>query len=64
MRLARAPWQVQVYEDPVYGTAVFETLSGMSMCPHEDGTLAREGFKATVPQVRCGAGRVRCDAMR
>lgn len=45
--------QVAVYEDPIYGTAVFKTLSGMTMCPHENGTLMREGFKATVTKVSC-----------
>lgn len=44
--------QVQVYEDPLYGTPVFKTLSGQSKCPVENGTLSREGYKVVMEQVR------------
>lgn len=36
--------QVEVYEDAMYGTPVFKTISGMTSCPRENNTLAREGF--------------------
>ena len=32
----------EVLQDTVFGVPVFRTLSGTSMCPHEEGTVARE----------------------
>lgn len=53
-RAARLPaclaHQVQIFEDPVYGTPVFKTLSGTSKCPWEVGTLAREAFSVVLTQ--------------
>lgn len=43
--------QVEVYEDPYYGTPVFKIVSGLSKCPHEANTLARENVSVIVPQV-------------
>lgn len=42
--------QVDVYEDPIYGTGVFKLVGGMTKCPHENGTLAREALKPTLTQ--------------
>jgi hypothetical protein len=38
---------VDLFTDPVYGSFVFHTVAGRSMCPHEDGTIA-----ASVPDLR------------
>ena len=35
-------FDIKVYKDPVYGTPIFETISGESMCPAEEGTVQRE----------------------
>lgn len=51
--------QVNVYQDPVYGTAVFETLSGMTMCPHENGTLWRDKYSAFATKVGAAVGPCR-----
>lgn len=56
--------QVEVYEDPFYGTPVFKTISGLSKCPHEAQTLARENFTIFTPQVSEGATRGPCKAKR
>jgi len=34
---------VDIMQDPVYGTPVFVTLSGQTMCPHEENTQPRQG---------------------
>lgn len=47
--------QVEVYEDPVYGTPVFKTVSGMTKCPHEPHTLAREKVNLIATHVRAPA---------
>ena len=39
-----------VKHDPVYGTPVFETVAGRSMCPVEYGTDARESFDIIFPK--------------
>ncbi|MBI3193827.1 MAG: T9SS type A sorting domain-containing protein [Ignavibacteriae bacterium] len=36
-------FSVDVKKDKVYGTPVFKTVSGVSSCPHEDSTQARDG---------------------
>ncbi|MCK4311439.1 MAG: hypothetical protein KAW88_01750, partial [Candidatus Cloacimonetes bacterium] len=36
-------FSVNIKEDPVYGTPVFNLLSGATSCPWEPNTLAREG---------------------
>ena len=33
---------VNISKDPVYGTPVFKTLAGLSSCPPEEGTIARD----------------------
>jgi len=33
---------IDIKDDPVYGTPVFDLVSGKSMCPWEEGTLNRE----------------------
>lgn len=35
-------FDVAIFRDPVYNTLVYETVSGRSMCPHEEGTVPRE----------------------
>jgi len=35
-------FDVKIFEDPVFGTPIFEVISGESMCPAEEGTVARE----------------------
>eukprot|EP00121_Abeoforma_whisleri_P001884 Awhi_evm1s1688 len=35
-------FDVEIYEDPIYGTPVFELKAGISKCPHEAGTVSRE----------------------
>ena len=35
-------FDVAIYKDPVYGTPVFRTTSGRSMCPHEAHSISRE----------------------
>ena len=40
-------FDVRVLVDTVYGTPVFETVSGATMCPHEVGTVAREQVELT-----------------
>ena len=35
-------FDVAIFKDPVYGTPVFRTESGRSMCPHETHTVSRE----------------------
>lgn len=35
-------FDVAIFKDPVYGTPVFRTLSGRSLCPHETRTVSRE----------------------
>ena len=35
-------FSVNIKKDIVYGTPVFETVAGESMCPHEDNTVPRE----------------------
>ncbi|KNC51239.1 uncharacterized protein AMSG_07234 [Thecamonas trahens ATCC 50062] len=35
-------FQVKIFESPKYGTPLFETTGGVSKCPHEIGTTARE----------------------
>jgi len=42
-------FDVKVSRDEVYGTPVFETLAGRSLCPHEPGTDAREAFDVVFP---------------
>lgn len=41
-------FDVSLMVDPVFGTPVFETNAGQSMCPHEAGTVPREAFELTV----------------
>lgn len=41
-------FDVQLYTDPVFGTPVFSNISGMSRCPHEPGTVARESIDMVV----------------
>ena len=38
-------FSVNIKEDPVYGTPVFETVSGRSSCPHEQETQPRESLQ-------------------
>jgi len=38
-------FSVNIKNDPVYGTPVFETVSGASSCPWEKNTVAREGVQ-------------------
>ena len=45
-------FDVRIRTDPVYGTPIFETLAGRSMCPHEWGTDAREQFDIFFPRDR------------
>eukprot|EP00941_MAST-03F_sp_MAST-3F-sp1_P003106 g3106.t1 len=40
----QSQFDVEVKRDNVYGTPVFKTLAGRSMCPHEKGTDSREVF--------------------
>jgi hypothetical protein len=42
-------FDVQISHDPIYGTPVFDTLAGRSLCPHEIGTDAREAFDVVFP---------------
>ena len=35
-------YTVNIARDPVYGTPVFETLAGLSSCPPEENTIARD----------------------
>ena len=35
-------FDVVIFKDPSYGTPVFRTESGRSMCPHETHTVSRE----------------------
>jgi hypothetical protein len=35
-------FDVKVYADPVFGTPIFHTIAGESMCPAEEGTVARQ----------------------
>ena len=41
-------FSVNIGKDPVYGTPVFTTLGGLSKCPPEEGTIARDEFTLTV----------------
>jgi hypothetical protein len=51
----------------LYNTLVYETVSGRSMCPHEEGTVPREqielvyegGIKSQTLQATSGARRCR-----
>ena len=47
-------FEVEVLEDPMFGTPIFHTVSGRSKCPWEPGTVQREAFKLTAltPKVR------------
>jgi hypothetical protein len=46
---------ILIQEDVTYGTPMFTTLGGQSMCPAETGTLAREGSVKIVDIIpRCG----------
>ncbi len=36
---------LDVLNDNIYGVPVFQLKAGSSMCPHEEGTLAREGLR-------------------
>lgn len=38
---------VDVFTDPVYGTFIFKTISGQSMCPHEENTV-----EGAVPEIQ------------
>ena len=38
----------EVLLDPVFGAPIFRTLSGQTMCPHEDGTVARQNVRLRV----------------
>jgi len=35
-------FDVEIRNDPVYGTPVFQTMTGRSKCPHEPGTTPKE----------------------
>jgi len=37
-------FDVEPYQDPLYGTAVFRTVAGTSSCPADTGTAPRELF--------------------
>ncbi|MFT4532664.1 MAG: hypothetical protein ACI9P5_000008 [Saprospiraceae bacterium] len=39
---------VNISNDPVYGTPVFNTVSGVSSCPYEDGTVKRDEVSMTL----------------
>lgn len=39
---------VNVKTDPVYGTPIFETISGVSSCPYEENTVNRDEVSMTV----------------
>ena len=54
---------VQITEDPVYGTPVFKTMGGQSMCPGETGTSRRESnVKIMEIKHKCGSNsNSRCD---
>ena len=39
---------VNIKTDPLFGTPVFELVSGESQCPHEEGTQPREGVQILV----------------
>lgn len=41
---------VQVGRDPVFGTPVFRTVGGRTVCPHEHGTDARERISMSFPK--------------
>ena len=45
---------VDIYTDPKYGTFLFKTTSGLSMCMHEEGTEA-----AAIPSIHVSATPVR-----
>ena len=46
-------FSVDVFTDPIYGTPVFKTVGGESMCPWEPGTVPREGVGMQVsPQAQ------------
>eukprot|EP00019_Armaparvus_languidus_P010035 CAMPEP_0168584868 /NCGR_PEP_ID=MMETSP0420-20121227/3375_1 /TAXON_ID=498008 /ORGANISM="Pessonella sp." /LENGTH=723 /DNA_ID=CAMNT_0008619711 /DNA_START=274 /DNA_END=2441 /DNA_ORIENTATION=+ len=36
---------MNVFADPVYGTPIFVLVSGYTMCPHEPGTVPRQGIE-------------------
>eukprot|EP00941_MAST-03F_sp_MAST-3F-sp1_P003154 g3154.t1 len=42
-------FDVEISRDEVYGTPVFKTVAGRSMCPHEAGTDPREQFDVLFP---------------
>jgi len=37
-------FDVKVTRDPIYGTPIFQTMGGRSMCPHEEGTDNQDNF--------------------
>ncbi len=41
-------YTVNIGKDPAYGTPVFRTLAGLSSCPAEDNTIARDEMALTV----------------
>lgn len=49
---------VRLQEDPVYATPIFTTMGGMSKCPGETLTSARQsGVKLMIINSYCGPGR-------
>lgn len=43
---------MNIYKDPMFGTPVFTLISGESSCPHEQGTLPREGVQVLVDNLK------------
>ena len=61
MNLIGDYFAVRITEDPVYGTPVFTTMGGQSMCPGETGTLRRESQVSIVGIVpRCAGNSNDC----